>query len=185
MPVSGFEHHTMECGDIERRLLFTREKQSISPSHRRKIERVVKMARPHLHICDGDRSCRVLREERCDAQEARRESGLPDTLVLHRRKLVTLELKSRQGRCSASQRAGRRMVGMLLGARGVWALGREVPHARPQRRHDGSAMSNFGTWRRAAAMRAFPRRPLSAGANRHYRPKTTDAAHAFNRIAPG
>jgi hypothetical protein len=76
MPVSGFEHHTMECGDIERRLVFTREKQSISPSHRRKIERVVKMARPHLHICDGDRSCRVHREERCDAQEARRESRL-------------------------------------------------------------------------------------------------------------
>ena len=34
------------------------------------------------------------------------KAGLPDTLVLHRGKLVTLELKSRQGKCSASQRSG-------------------------------------------------------------------------------
>jgi uncharacterized Zn finger protein len=40
MSVPGFEHHTLEClecGDIERRLVFTREKtQPISPSLRRK-----------------------------------------------------------------------------------------------------------------------------------------------------
>jgi hypothetical protein len=50
MPVPGFEHHTLEClkcGDIERRLVFTREKtQPISPSDRRKIERVVKPRTP-------------------------------------------------------------------------------------------------------------------------------------------
>jgi hypothetical protein len=44
MPVPGFEHHTLEClecGEIERRLVFTREKtQPISPSLRRKKERV-------------------------------------------------------------------------------------------------------------------------------------------------
>jgi hypothetical protein len=46
MPVLGFEHHTLEClecGNIERRLVFTREKtQPISPSDRRKKERIVK-----------------------------------------------------------------------------------------------------------------------------------------------
>src|SRR5262245_47388621 len=36
--------------------------------------------------------------------------GVPDTLVLHRGKLVTLELKSRQGKCSASQRAARQAL---------------------------------------------------------------------------
>jgi hypothetical protein len=39
MPVPGFEHHTLEClecGDIERRLVFTREKtQPVSPRPRR------------------------------------------------------------------------------------------------------------------------------------------------------
>ena len=43
--------------------------------------------------------------------------GLPDTLVLYRGKLVTLELKSRQGRCSASQRAAREA---LLRAGAEW-----------------------------------------------------------------
>lgn len=33
--------------------------------------------------------------------------GLPDTLVWHRRKSITIEMKSRQGRCSAAQRAAR------------------------------------------------------------------------------
>src|SRR5262249_32140458 len=46
----GFEHHTLEClecGDIERRPVFTREKtQPISPSHRREIECVVKPRTP-------------------------------------------------------------------------------------------------------------------------------------------
>jgi hypothetical protein len=48
--VPGFEHHTLEClecGDIERRLVFTREKtQPISPSLRRKKERIVKPRTP-------------------------------------------------------------------------------------------------------------------------------------------
>jgi hypothetical protein len=50
MPVPGFEHHTLEClecGNIERRLAFTREKtQPISPSYRRKKERIVKPRTP-------------------------------------------------------------------------------------------------------------------------------------------
>jgi uncharacterized Zn finger protein len=50
MPVPGFEHHTLEClecGNIERRLVFTREKtQPISPSYRRKKERIVKPRTP-------------------------------------------------------------------------------------------------------------------------------------------
>jgi hypothetical protein len=50
MPVPGFEHHTLEClecGNIERRLVFTREKtQPISPSYRRKKERLVKPKTP-------------------------------------------------------------------------------------------------------------------------------------------
>src|SRR5262249_51213682 len=33
--------------------------------------------------------------------------GTPDHLILHRGKLVTIEMKSRQGRCSASQREAR------------------------------------------------------------------------------
>src|SRR5262245_57323098 len=48
--VPGFEHHTLEClecGEIERRLVFTREKtQPISPSLRRKKERIVKPRTP-------------------------------------------------------------------------------------------------------------------------------------------
>jgi hypothetical protein len=50
MPVPGFEHHTLEClecGNIERRLVFTREKtQPISPSYRRKKECLVKPKTP-------------------------------------------------------------------------------------------------------------------------------------------
>jgi hypothetical protein len=51
MPVPGFEYHTIECfecGAIERRqLVFTREKtQPISPSDRRKKERIVKPRTP-------------------------------------------------------------------------------------------------------------------------------------------
>jgi len=50
MPVPGFEHHTLECsecGDIERRLVFTRENtQPVSPSDRRKNERVLKPRTP-------------------------------------------------------------------------------------------------------------------------------------------
>src|SRR5215831_15376712 len=50
MPVPGFEHHTLEClecGNIERRLVFTHEKtQPISPSYRRKKERIVKPRTP-------------------------------------------------------------------------------------------------------------------------------------------
>jgi hypothetical protein len=45
------------------------------------------------------------------------KAGLPDTLVLHRRKLITLELKSQQGKCSASQRAAREA---LLRAGAEW-----------------------------------------------------------------
>jgi hypothetical protein len=77
------------------------------------------------------------------------KAGLPDTLVLHRRKLVTLEMKSREGHCSASQAGGtrgaaaggRRMVGMPLGARGhvgAAQVGREVPHDHQRGRHDGA-----------------------------------------------
>jgi hypothetical protein len=43
--------------------------------------------------------------------------GVPDTLILHRGKLVTIELKSRQGRCSPSQRAAREA---LLRAGAQW-----------------------------------------------------------------
>jgi len=46
IPVPGFEHHTLEClecGDIERRLVFTREK---TPSLRGKKERIVKPRTP-------------------------------------------------------------------------------------------------------------------------------------------
>ena len=50
MPVPGFEHHTLEClecGNIERRLVFTREKtQPISPSYRCEKERIVKPRTP-------------------------------------------------------------------------------------------------------------------------------------------
>jgi hypothetical protein len=50
VPVPGFEHHTLEClecGEIERRLMFTCEKtQPVSPSHRRKNERIVKPRTP-------------------------------------------------------------------------------------------------------------------------------------------
>jgi len=50
MPVPGFELHTLEClecGNIERRLVFTREKtHPISPSYRRKKERIVKPRTP-------------------------------------------------------------------------------------------------------------------------------------------
>jgi hypothetical protein len=50
MPVPGFERHTLEClecGDIERRLMFTHERtQPISPSYRRKKERIVKPRTP-------------------------------------------------------------------------------------------------------------------------------------------
>jgi len=50
MPVPGFEHHTLEClecGDIECRLVFTREKtQPISPNLKRKKERIVKPRTP-------------------------------------------------------------------------------------------------------------------------------------------
>jgi hypothetical protein len=46
IPIPGFEHQTLEClecGDIERRRMFTREKtQPISPSQRRKYERAMK-----------------------------------------------------------------------------------------------------------------------------------------------
>ena len=48
MSVPGFEHHTLECLECgERRLVFTREKtQPISPSLRRKKERIVKPRTP-------------------------------------------------------------------------------------------------------------------------------------------
>ena len=35
------------------------------------------------------------------------KSGVPDTLVWYRRKSITIEMKSRSGRCSAAQRAAR------------------------------------------------------------------------------
>jgi hypothetical protein len=43
--------------------------------------------------------------------------GTPDHLILHRGKLVTIEMKSQQGRCSASQRAAREA---LLRAGAEW-----------------------------------------------------------------
>ena len=43
--------------------------------------------------------------------------GVPDILILHRGKLVTIELKSPQGRCSLSQRAAREA---LLRAGAQW-----------------------------------------------------------------
>jgi hypothetical protein len=62
MPVPGFEHHTLEClecGDIERRLVFTREKtQPISPSLRRKKERIVKPRTPMEAFERGPESSR-------------------------------------------------------------------------------------------------------------------------------
>jgi hypothetical protein len=61
MPVLGFEHHTLEClecGNIESRLVFTREKtQPISPSYRRKKERIVKPRTPmeaRSKGCEGE-----------------------------------------------------------------------------------------------------------------------------------
>jgi len=42
--------------------------------------------------------------------------GVPDILILHRGKLVTIELKSPQGRCSLSQRAAREAL-LRAGAR--------------------------------------------------------------------
>jgi hypothetical protein len=57
MPAFGFEHHTMERGAIEHRLVFTREKtQPISPSHRRKFERVVKPKTPNEALVDSPRT---------------------------------------------------------------------------------------------------------------------------------
>jgi hypothetical protein len=65
--------------------------------------------------------------------------GTPDTLIRNRGKLVTLELKSRQGRCSVSQRRVRAALGMLLGACGdVGAArgGRDVPDNPPGERRN-------------------------------------------------
>jgi hypothetical protein len=45
------------------------------------------------------------------------KAGVPDTLVLHRGKLVGIEMKSRQGRCTPSQRAARLAI---LAAGGDW-----------------------------------------------------------------
>jgi hypothetical protein len=45
------------------------------------------------------------------------KAGVPDTLVLHRGKLVAIEMKSRQGRCTPSQRAARLAI---LAAGGNW-----------------------------------------------------------------
>ena len=45
------------------------------------------------------------------------KAGLPDTWVVYRGELITLELKSRQGRCSTSQRAAREA---LLRAGAQW-----------------------------------------------------------------
>src|SRR5262245_18945977 len=70
----------------------------------------------------------------------------PEHLILHRGKLVTIEMKSRQGRCRASQREARlaiprrggRLVGLPLGAGGdvgAAQVGRDVPHDRPRGRH--------------------------------------------------
>jgi hypothetical protein len=72
--------------------------------------------------------------------------GLPDTLVLHRGKLVTLELKSRQGRCSASQRAAREAL-LRAGAEwwecrsahaAMWALRKSGVGFRALARADGT-----------------------------------------------
>jgi len=49
--------------------------------------------------------------------------GLPDTLVLHRGKLVTLELKSQQGQCSRPQRLVRER---LLRAGAQWWVARSA-----------------------------------------------------------
>jgi VRR-NUC domain len=45
------------------------------------------------------------------------KSGVPDTLVWYRRKSITIEMKSRSGRCSAAQRAAREA---LIGAGAEW-----------------------------------------------------------------
>lgn len=74
------------------------------------------------------------------------KAGLPDTLVLHRRKLITLELKSRQGRCSASQRATREAL-LRAGAEwwecrsahaAMWALGKSGVRFRTLVHNDGT-----------------------------------------------
>jgi hypothetical protein len=74
--------------------------------------------------------------------------GVPDVLVWYCGKSITIELKSRQGKCSPSQRLareallrGRAVVAVSHGARGdvgAGQFGREIPRARPQRRHDGA-----------------------------------------------
>lgn len=44
-------------------------------------------------------------------------SGLPDNWIVYRRKLITIEMKSRTGRCNAAQRAAREA---LIRAGGAW-----------------------------------------------------------------
>ena len=71
--------------------------------------------------------------------------GVPDVLVWYRGKSITIELKSRRGQCSPSQRLARAaamrgcaVVGMPLGKRGgvvAVQVGRAVPHDRPRGRH--------------------------------------------------
>ena len=104
--------------------------------------------------------------------------GLPDMLVLHRGKLVTLELKSRQGRVQpvaaggtrGAAAGGRRVVGMPLGKRGdVGAAqsGVRVPHARPRRRHDRALAATLDCQRgrcRSATRMSGGRERRSGGA---------------------
>ena len=72
--------------------------------------------------------------------------GVPDHLILHRGKLVTIEMKSRQGRCSASQRAAREAL-LRAGAEwwecrsahaAMWALAISGVCFRTLTNHDGT-----------------------------------------------
>ena len=94
------------------------------------------------------------------------KAGVPDTLVLYRGKLVTLELKSRQGRCSASQRETRLAI---LAARGDWWECRSAHAAMWALRKSGvrfrTLVNNDGTterWRQPRlALWEIPRRDPS------------------------
>ena len=78
MPVPGFEHHTLEClecGNIERRLVFTREKtQPISPSYRCEKERIVQTKDTDGSVRKGAKA----RRSPCDPESSRQNSDSRD-----------------------------------------------------------------------------------------------------------
>jgi hypothetical protein len=76
------------------------------------------MAGSCLHVLDCDRSGSAVSDQRCDARKKRGvKPGVPDVLVWYRGKSITIELKSRHGQCSPSQRLAREL---LLRAGAQW-----------------------------------------------------------------